>query len=297
MSREQIEQRIGELEGQQLLIINTRSFSPSSVCFETLNDSRSAKASIDEENKRKLSDATLALSKAKCSCIAVASEKPDSPRANLTECIDYERNLTNAIRATAETGKGSTDLAEINALLNPGVDTVTEQVLTSLQDELLELKALLPNAPSSAPDESIFAQREPYDPNDKWLTFEYSSKKSSEQEFQSSQYSRYQNSASSYSSSASASWWGKASSGSYDYAYNSGNAQEASAGAAAFQSLSTAEVTVRGKVLKVSISRPWFRPDIFKNTRLALVRKCNSMMLEVNSHYQCMADPHVCTRH
>ena len=271
MSREQIQQRIGELEGQQLLIVNTRSFPPSDVCFETLNESRSAKAMSDAGNKKKLSGAALALSKAKCSCIAAASEKPDTPKANLTECINYERNLTNTIRATVETGKGSTDLAEINALLNPGTDTASEQILSSLQDELLELNALLRNAPSSAPDESIFANREPYDPNDKWLTFEYSSRKSSEQEFQSSPYSRYQNSASSYSHTASANWWAKASSGSYDYAYDSDNVQEGSAGAAAYQALTDAEVTVRGKILKVSISRPWFRPDVFKNTRLALV--------------------------
>ena len=271
MSREQIELRIGELEGQRLLIINTRSFSPSDVCFETLNDTRAEKTIADEMNKKRLSDAALALSKAKCSCIAAASGKPDSPRSNITECINYERNLTEAIRATAETGKATTDLAEINSLLNPGEDTATEQILASLQDELIELKALLPTAPSSSPDESVFAHREPYDPNDKWLTFEYSSKKSSDQEFQSSQYSRYQNSASSYSSTASASWWGKSSSGSYDYAHDSSNAQGASAGATAFKSLSEAEVTVRGKILKVSISRPWFRADLFKNTRLALV--------------------------
>ena len=161
-------------------------------------------------------------------------------------------------------------LAELTDIVNADTTTrATNQVLQTIDDELSDLRALLTTATTTSSLASSLVNQNLIDPNDNWLSFEYNSQSESDESLQRSQYSVYSSSVKSYASSGSYSWWGRT--GSYSGSSSSTSSSGSSSEGSAFNSITKANITVRGKILKVSIQRPWFRPDIFKNGRLGFV--------------------------
>ena len=262
MSREQVQNRIGELEGQRLLLLTTRSISVRDVCLDTLNNSKNSAESQSVELDAELTAAVERLTEKRCKCIAAANENPTIRRANISECIEYDMCVVDVQALAERKGSAITDASELQDILSTNTDTRgTDAILYALDDEISELRSLLTTAPSSSLAASL-VDNTVTDPNDRWLSFEYNSQSTSVEQIQSSSYSVYSSYSSSYTSSNSYNWWSQSDS-SYSSSY--------SAGSSTLDSLTNSSIVVKGKILKVSIQRPWFRPDIFKNTRIGFV--------------------------
>ena len=276
MTREQIQQRIGELEGQRILLLATRNIDTKDICSATLSNSTREgeikNARIDVE----ISNSTRLLAKKRCECIAEANMHPEMQRSTIPSCIQYEKCLRDAQIMAQKKGSTLSDLAEITDIVNADTTTrATNQVLQTIDDELSDLRALLTTATTTSSLASSLINQNLIDPNDNWLSFEYNSQSESDESLQRSQYSVYSSSVKSYASSGSYSWWGRT--GSYSGSSSSASSSGSSSEGSAFNSLTKANITVHGKILKVSIQRPWFRPDIFKNGRLGFVSCCNAL--------------------
>ena len=262
MSREQVQNRIGELEGQRLLLLTTRSISVRDVCFDTLNDSKTSTESQSVELDAELTAAVELLTEKRCKCIAAANESPTVRRANISECMEYDKCVVDVQALAERKGSAITDASELEDILSTNTDTRgTDAILYALDDEISELRSLLSTAPSSSLAASL-VDNTVSDPNDRWLSFEYNSQSTSIEQIQSSSYSVYSSYSSSYTSSNSYNWWSNS---------DSSRSSSYSAGSSTLDSLTNSSIVVKGKILKVSIQRPWFRPDIFKNTRIGFV--------------------------
>jgi hypothetical protein len=277
MTREQIQQRIGELEGQRLLLIATQNIDSKDICFGTINSTRSKGEAQSSAIDVEITNSTQMLAEKRCKCVAEANLHPELPRSEITSCIEYENCLKDAQRIAQKKGASVSDLSELNDLLSADTDNrATNRVLNLIEDELGDLRALLTTASTTSSLASSLVTQNFVDPNDNWLSFEYSSQSESEEALQTSQYSAYSSSVKSYQSSASYSWWHQT--GSYQGSSSSTSSSSSDSKGSSFNSLTKANLTVRGKILRVSIQRPWFRPDLFKNSRLGFV-SCTQMVI------------------
>ena len=259
MSRDQVQQKIADLEAQRLMI--AESISDTSTC------SLSEIELSANETDTNITTALIALvresNSLKCDCVKAAHNDPNTPKANISECERYEESLINVQRAAQDKGVSLSEVMKLQSTVN---NTTVQQVLDRIDSELNELRTQLPFAPGNTPDIAGFAGST-VNPNDKWLTFSYNSKQSQQQSnFVDATYSR---STSSYRRSSSYSWWWWYRRGSSSSSYSSTYSRETRSNS--FRRMTESEITVKGRLLRVAIQRPWFRPELFNNDRFSIV--------------------------
>ena len=270
MTREQIQKRIGDLESQRLLLLQSKI--QGDACSSSLGGSLDSANNTDANLTMALAALVAESNDLKCQCVSQSLNDPDTPKANITACADYESKLAEVIAIGSAKGASLSELRKLQSLIGGDDDAVVDQVLDRLNSELNELSVQLPFAPGNT-DDIPGSLGQTVDPNEKWFSFEYNSKQANTQVSSdtASFYSTYSASSRSYSASASYSWWGsrrRSNSYSSSYSYSRSYAGSTSN---TYQRLTESEVVVKGKLLRVTVQRPWFRPDLFKNQRLTIV--------------------------
>ena len=267
MSRDQLEQKIADLEAQKVMI--TESISDTSAC--SLSEIELSANKTDTNVTTALIALVRESNSLKCDCVKAAHNDPSTPKANISECEKYEESLINVQRAARDKGVSLSEVMKLQSIVNTGNNTTVQQVLDRVDSELNELRTQLPFAPGNTPDIAGFAGA-PVDPNDKWLTFSYNSKQSQQQSQSNFVDATYSRSTSSYRRSSSYSWWWWYSyRGSSSSSYSSTYSRETRSNS--FRRMTESEITVKGRLLRVAIQRPWFRPELFKNDRFSIVSR------------------------
>ena len=269
MTRDQLQQRIADLEAQRLLIIMQRNFRPSETCDSTLNIALEAAMQARNDSEASINAMFEELKKDRCTCLATSLANSSIPKSEIPECQHYNEMLTTLEGQAREQGSASGTVDTINSLMDPTTDLDSfDQILQMIADEITDLQGKLAFAPKPPPDgANADVDAEPFDPNDKWLSFSYSSASDSTEET----YSTYQSYTASYSTSSAGNWWASQGSAGSSSTSTTTSTSSSDSGSSVMNSVSNSNIVVKGKLLKVNIQRPWFRPDLFSNARLGLV--------------------------
>jgi hypothetical protein len=266
MSRDQLQNKIGDLEAQQLMIQQSIA---SASC--SLGDSETAANSSDSNITNALIALVEETNTLKCECVKETYESPDKARSELEHCMEYEEKLLEVQNAAEEKGISLSQVLKLQSIANSNDTANAQEVLDRIEAELTELRTQLPFAPGSTPDIAGFADV-PVDPNDKWLTFSYNSKQSQQNSQTSNSEATYSSYSQSYRQSHSYGWWWW---WSYRYGGSSSSStrstSSSSSSSRSFKSITESEITVKGRVLRVTVQRPWFKPELFKNKRFTIV--------------------------
>lgn len=267
MTREQLLQRIKDLEAQIIILVQTKTASGGAKCKVILAGAISGATEKDTAMTASIKSKVLNATAEKCHCLQQAYDKPETQRSSLSHCRSYEKSVAAVLAAATDQGLAATDLGELQSITNGADSKVIDNILATLNTEIENLQGQLALAPVSDGDLSSFSGT-PYDPNDKWLQFDYNSDTSSESSTSSSYQATYSSYARSSKQSRSYGWWWRR-----NYASSSSTRSSSSShsGSHAFQRLTQSKIRVKGKLLRVVIQRPWFRPEIFKNSRFKVV--------------------------
>lgn len=267
MTREQLLQRIKDLEAQRIILVQSKTASGGAKCKEIMAGAISGASEKETEMTASVKNKVLNATAEKCHCLQQAYDKPEAQKSSLKHCQSYEMSVAAVLTAATDQGLAATDLGELQSIINGADSKVIDNILTALNTEIENLQGQLALAAVSGGDLSSFSGA-PYDPNDKWLQFDYNSETSSESSTSSSYQATYSSYARSSSQSRSYGWWWRR-----NYASSSSTRSSSSSysGSHAFQRLTQSKIRVKGKLLRVVIQRPWFRPEIFKNKRFKIV--------------------------
>lgn len=267
MTREQIQQRIGDLEGQQQLLVLSKSSARNPTCKAELESSRSNLTTTDENLEEALNSSVSDLATSHCRCVSAGYRKPTVNKNEIKECQEYKMKLSKALENANERGVSAAEVKELNSLLGDNNTKGIDDVLGRIKIELTDLRAALDTAPDKQPD-VLDATGEPFDPTDRWFGFAYEYHASTNTSGSSSYDATYSSASSSYSQSNSYSWWGKrrqSSSSSY-------RSERSSSLSQSFSEMTNSNfISVKGKLLRVTCQRPWFRPSLFRNNRYKIV--------------------------
>ena len=267
MTREQIQQRIADLEGQQQLLVLTKLSAGNKECRDVLEASRANVTKTDKNMQETLNTSVTALAASHCSCISAGYKSPGVSKEKIKECQDYKTKLAEALKNADDRGMTAAEVKELDSLLGDDNTKSIDAALARINVELTELNADLATAPVKEPD-VVDATGEPFDPTDRWFGFAYDYDQ--ENKSQASDYyaSTYSSVSSSYRRSNSYSWWWRrrsSYSGSYSSTYSSSLSQSFS------EMTNSKKISVKGKLLRVTCQRPWFRPSLFRNKRYKIV--------------------------
>ena len=271
MTREQLLQRIKDLEGQRIILVEAKTASGTANCKEIMAGAITGATGKNTELTASIKNKVVNATAEKCHCIQQAYDKPETQRSSLSHCVTYEKSVADVLAEATNQGLAATNLEELQSVINGADSNVIDNILNTLNTEIDNLQGQLALAPVS--DEALTSfSGAPYDPTDKWLQFEYSSERDQQAVTKSSYDTTYSSYARSASSSRSYGWWWRrnyASSSSTRSSYSSYS------GTHAFSRLTKSKIKVKGKLLRVIIQRPWFRPEIFKNKRFKIVSLMN----------------------
>lgn len=272
MTREQIQQRIADLEGQQQLLVLTKLSAGNKECRNVLEASRANVTKTDKNMQETLNTSVTALASSHCSCISAGFKSPGVSKENIKECQDYKTKLAEALKNADDRGMTAAEVKELDSLLGDDNTEGIDAALARINVELTELNADLATAPVKEPD-VVDATGEPFDPTDRWFGFAYDydqTNTSRTTDSDVSYNSTYSSASSSYRRSNSYSWWWRrryssSYSGSRSSSYSSSLSQSFS------EMTNSKKISVKGKLLRVTCQRPWFRPSLFRNKRYKIV--------------------------
>lgn len=267
MTREQIQQRIGDLEGQQQLLVLSKLSAGNPTCKDELESSRSNLTKKDGNLQEALNSSVSELATSHCRCVSAGYRNPKVNKNEIKECQEYKMKLSKALENANERGVSAAEVKELNSLLGDdnakGIDAVIDRINVELKD----LQAALATAPDKQPD-VLDVTGEPFDPTDRWFGFAYEYDASKTTSESSSYAATYSSASSSYSRSNSYSWWGRRRSSSS----SSYRSQSSSSLSQSFSEMTNSKfISVKGKLLRVTCQRPWFRPSLFRNKRYKIV--------------------------
>ena len=267
MTREQLLQRIKDLEAQRLILVQAKTASTNANCKDIMAGAISGATDKDTELAASIKRRVLNATAEKCHCLQQAYDKPETQKSSLSHCQSYEKSVAAVLAAATDQGLAATDLGELRSIISGADSKVIEDILSTLNTEIENLQGQLALASFSGGELSTFSGA-PYDPNDKWLQFDYNSESSAQTSASSSYQATYSSYSRSFRQSRSYGWWWRR-----NYASSSSTRFSSSSysGSHAFQRLTNSKIRVKGKLLRVVIQRPWFRPEIFKNSRFKVV--------------------------
>ena len=267
MTREQIQQRIADLEGQQQLLVLTKLSAGNKECQDVLEASRANVTKKDQNMQETLNTSVTELASSHCSCISAGYKKPGVSKEEIPECQNYKTKLADALKNADDRGMTAAEVKELDSLLGDDNTKSIDAALARINVELTELNADLATAPVKEPD-VVDATGEPFDPTDRWFGFAYDYEQTNTSQTTGSFASTYSSASSSYQQSNSYSWWGRRRSSysdSYSSSYSSSLSQSFS------EMTNSKKISVKGKLLRVTCQRPWFRPSLFRNNRYKIV--------------------------
>ena len=286
MTREQLQQRIGDLEGQLQLLTLSRISAGNPTCQDVLNTALANMTQKDSTAENVLNTSVSDLASSRCRCVAAGYNSPGVEKKDIKECKQYEMKLKTALDNAHDRGVSATEVRELNSLLGNDNTAAIDSTIARINTELTELNADLATAPDKQSD-VLDATGEPFDPTDRWFSFAYEYDKSEKKTTTSAYDSTYSSVSSSYRRSNSYSWWwrrGSSSSSSYSSSRSSSLSRS-------FETMTNSQrIRVKGKLLRVTCQRPWFRPSLFRNKRykivsflqLAIYEPCMFIIVYVN---------------
>lgn len=269
MTREQLQQRIKDLEAQRIILVQAKTAPATAKCKDIMNVALTGATTKENELTAEIRNKVVNATKEKCHCLQEAYDKPQKEKSNLTHCTKYEASVAAVLATATEQGLAATDSEELKSVVDGADSEIIDNILTTLNTEIENLKGQLSLAPPAVGGEDLTSfSGKPYDPTDQWLQFEYNSERDSQSIAQSSYSATYSSYSRSSRYSRSYGWWWRR-----NYAASSSTRSSSSSysGTHAFSRLTQSKIKVKGKLLRVVVQRPWFRPEIFKNKRFKVV--------------------------
>ena len=239
LTPEQINIKIAYLTARKEILQAMRDYECSA------DEQKSAKEGEYNTNKQSVSDNVTALMEKRCNCF-----KANNEGDNCDSYLDGLANLNNVASVSAVSYlvfQGFSSLAGNPDAINSEIDRI--------DDELAELSTALNNAGFGLPEIASVPIGPQPAPQDNWLSFEYSSKTTSQTETS-------ERTSTSFSTRFQAN---------YGLWRVSGSAAYSRQTADQFSSFKSRELRVSGELLRVTVQMPWFRPEIFREKRFSLV--------------------------
>ena len=265
MSREQIQMQISDLQSQRFVLITSKGHDSGGMCESVLADAIQVAEGKNSMMQGTLNATVDQLKVYQCNCTVVALNNPSMNKMDIPECQEYESMRDQVLGNVEDSGSATAELAELQAYQSQSDIAGVDNRIAQLDEEIASLQVQLAVAPP--PVSEIAGDSEAFDPNDQWQSFEFTYSSQTQATSTSSFDSAYSSAASSSSYSRSGSWWSRRSSGSSSSSSSSSSVSLSNA----YSRITGSDISVSGKILRVTVQRPWFRPSLFRSKKYEIV--------------------------
>ncbi len=254
LTRDEIQARIGELEAKKQVLRALQQASGSSENLRSELATLKEKLTSSNQNLNDFAEETETLRQACLVSRIKAKSVGDNPKT--VDCQNYELKTGNA----SDEIIGNSDLyacvRDLDFQVN-GVNKTREAfqaVIDDIDENIDDLQRLLLRAGSKFPSLARHAADSQDQLDSRWLQFQFdSSKKIQETEIS----QKHTSVASAFK--ASGLFWSVQ--GSFSYSKSESSFRAA---------MNSANVKIKGELLRVVVQRPWFRPSLFKSTQFQI---------------------------
>lgn len=263
LSHDQKTMKAGLLRSQKNFLERTRDYDGSSC--KGLNDKIGSEQTAYNEGETELGTNTTNLMDAQCNCALSGG----------TACETYNNELTETLSSFAAQARKYQYLKALEALKGGNKDAINK-LITEVDDEVTSLESdptsvYVPEVAHALPPVNAY--------RDNWLHFSYDSRQKHEKRTE-------ERTSTSVSVGVSFTF------GMFGGGLNVGYSKQT---ADIFNKLSTRDTKISGQLLRVTVQKPWFRPEIFRlSEKFVMVsRLCNArpgmgLMLEWNIPQSCV---------
>ena len=254
LSRDEIQYKIGEFESKKRVLQSLKRAAPTEELIEDFNR---LEANLTTSNQE-LEAASNESERLRQLCLSsrIRAKVNKNAEQYTPQCQEYDRktlSTTNAIFSTSELYACVKDLDfQINSVNE--TRTTLDEAIDAINDEIDALREQLLTTYTKFTELAQHAADTQDQLDSRWLQFEFDSSHKIRES--SSSYKRFHTAA---KFKASGFFWSARAS--FSYSRSESNFR---------QSMNSADVSISGELLRVTVQRPWFRPSLFKSTQFEI---------------------------
>lgn len=262
LTRDELQALIGELEAKKQVLIALRDVSGSSETLQAELTKLQKRLVTSNSNLTAYAEQTETL-RQNCLVSRIRAKSVGENPKQTKECLAYEQNTGQASDEIIDNSDLFACVRDLDFQVN-GINNTREAfqaVIDEIDDNIEDLQRYVLRAGSKFPSLARHAADSQDQLDSKWLRFEFDSK----QRIESSDY-RSSHTSVAAGFEVNALFWSAG--GDFSYSHSDTSFRQA---------MNSADVKIKGELLRVVVQRPWFRPSLFKSNQFQIrVGQCIS---------------------